>query len=116
MHFFTAMARLVARLSNSCSEPECILLVDEDARFRKLEADLLSNEGYSVLEASSAQEALNLAVSTRPIHLLIADFWFPTTDNAHLPRRFRELRPEVPVLMISGALPGGADSGLGSGG
>jgi two-component system cell cycle sensor histidine kinase/response regulator CckA len=82
-----------------------LLVVDDDPMVRDLEAQVLRLEGYTVLEAESAAEALRMAASTVTIHLLIADLMMPEADGLELTRRFRAVHPKTPVLMVSGSLP-----------
>ena len=72
---------------------------------RDLEAQLLRLEGYTVLEAEGAAEALRLAGEAVAIHLLITDFMMPEVDGLELTRRFRAANPQTPVLMVSGSFP-----------
>jgi DNA-binding response OmpR family regulator len=85
-------------------EPQTILVVDDDATVRSLEAQLLSSQGYNVLQADNGAEALRLA-DTATIHLLLTDFVMPDVDGLELTRKFRAVHPETPVLMVSGSLP-----------
>ena len=72
---------------------------------RDLETQILRLQGYTVLEAENAAEALRLAGETAAIHLLITDLLMPEVDGLELTRRFREVHPKTPVLMVSGSLP-----------
>jgi CheY-like chemotaxis protein len=92
----------VARISEP---PKTLLVVDDDPMIRNLETELLRGQGYTVLEAESAAEALHVAASTVAIHLLITDFSMPEVDGLELTHRFRAVRPKTPVLMVSGSLP-----------
>ena len=57
------------------SEPaKTLLVVDDDPMVRDVETQILRLQGYTVLEAESAAEALRLAGETAAIHLLITDF------------------------------------------
>jgi DNA-binding NtrC family response regulator len=88
------------------SEPvRTLLVVDDDPMVRELETQILGLEGYTVLQAESAAEALQVADQTPAIHLLITDFMMPELDGLELTRRFRSVHPETPVLMVSGSLP-----------
>jgi two-component system, cell cycle sensor histidine kinase and response regulator CckA len=88
------------------SEPaKTLLVVDDDAMVRNLETQILRLQGYTVLEAESAAEALRVAASTVAIHLLITDLMMPEVDGLELTRRFRVVHPKTPVLMVSGSLP-----------
>jgi len=84
-------------------DPQTVLVVDDDALIRSFEAELLSTEGYKVLQAQSAVEALRLA-GTETIHLLLTDFQMPDVDGLELAQRLRSVQPETPVLMVSGSL------------
>ena len=85
--------------------PRTVLVVDDDPMVRDLETQVLRVQGYKVLAAEGAAEALRLARETAAIHLLITDYWMPEVDGLELTRRFRAVHPETPVLMVSGSLP-----------
>jgi len=72
---------------------------------RDLETQILRGNGYLVLQAQDAAEALRLASETQTIHLLITDFAMPEIDGLELSHRFRAVHPRTPVLMVSGSLP-----------
>ena len=88
------------------SEPaRTLLVVDDNPLLRDVETQILRLQGYTVLEAESAAEALRVATSTVAIHLLITDLMMPEVDGLELTRRFRAVHPKTPVLMVSGSLP-----------
>ena len=88
------------------SEPtKTLLVVDDDPLVRDVETQVLRLQGYNVLEAENAAEALRLAREASAIHLLITDFSMPEVDGLELTRRFRKVHPKTPVLMVSGSLP-----------
>lgn len=90
----------------SASEPaKTLLVVDDEPTVRALEVEILRLQGYTVLEAESAAVALRLADKAATIDLLITDLMMPEVDGIQLTRLFREMRPETPVLMVSGSLP-----------
>jgi DNA-binding response OmpR family regulator len=92
--------------SETVSHPaETLLLVDDEPMVRDVEAQILRQQGYKVLEAASAAEALQLARESAPIHLLITDLSMPGVDGLELTRQFRTMHPETPMLMVSGSLP-----------
>src|ERR1022692_4885619 len=77
------------------SEPaRTLLVVDDDTMVRDLETQVLRLQGYTVLEAESAVEALRVAASTVRIHLLITDLMLAEVGGLELTRRFREVRPK----------------------
>ena len=99
-------ARSELPLAARISEPaRTVLVVDDEAMVRDLETEVLRLQGYNVLAAGSAAEALRMAASTATIHLLITDLMMPEVDGLELTRRFRVMHPNVPVLMVSGSLP-----------
>jgi two-component system cell cycle sensor histidine kinase/response regulator CckA len=79
--------------------------VDDEPMVRDLEAHVLRQEGYRVLEAKSAAEALRLAGENASIDLLVTDLLMSEVDGLELTRRFRALHPRTPVLVVSGSLP-----------
>jgi len=85
--------------------PKTVLVVDDDPMVRDVETEVLRVQGYKVLAAEGAAEALRLAGETATIHLLITDLVMPEIDGLELTRRFREMHPKTPVLMVSGSLP-----------
>jgi DNA-binding NtrC family response regulator len=88
------------------SEPaRTLLVVDDEPILRDVETEVLRLQGYTVLPAEGAAQALRLARAATAIHLLITDFSMPQVDGLELTRRFRAVHPKTPVLMVSGSLP-----------
>jgi DNA-binding response OmpR family regulator len=88
------------------SEPtKTLLVVDDDSMLRDLETTVLRLQGYTVLPAEGAVQALRLAREAAAVHLLITDFSMPEVDGLELTRQFRAMHPQAPVLMVSGSLP-----------
>jgi PAS domain S-box-containing protein len=82
---------------------EIILLVEDDQRVRKLAAEILSRQGYQVLEASNGGEALLLCEQQeRLIHLMLTDLLMPVMSGPELAQRLTPLRPGMKVLYMSG--------------
>ncbi|MBX9608480.1 MAG: PAS domain S-box protein, partial [Gammaproteobacteria bacterium] len=80
---------------------ETVLLVEDEATVRKLTRELLENDGYHVLEAADAEEALALALR-HDFDLLLTDVVMPRMKGPELAQRLREQRPSLPVLFMSG--------------
>ena len=78
------------------------LLVDDDEMVRMSTADMLIELGFSVLEASSAEDALKLVDSGQPFDLLITDHLMPGMTGVDLSHAVRARRPGTPVLIVSG--------------
>jgi len=90
-------------LDGKISKGKTLLVVDDEQEVRELMAQVLCQEGYHVLQADGAAEALRIATGAT-IHLLLTDFSMPGNDGLELTRRFRAVYPSVPVLMVSGSL------------
>jgi len=82
---------------------ETLLLVEDEDPVRSTLKRLLVRGGYTVLEAASGPEALHLAGHhSGPIHLLITDVVMPGMNGAELAEEMARLRPDTPVLFMSG--------------
>jgi CheY-like chemotaxis protein len=82
---------------------ETILVVDDEAGIRGLMRKILRREHYQVLEASSAEEALQMAAAhAGPIHMLLTDVMLPGMLGPELARKMYALDSSLKVLYISG--------------
>ncbi|NUO51142.1 MAG: PAS domain S-box protein [Polyangiaceae bacterium] len=82
---------------------ETILFVEDEAIVRTIGVRILQNGGYSVLEASSAGDALRIASEhTGRIHLLLTDVVMPHMSGVELARRLRAERRDLKVILTSG--------------
>ena len=80
-----------------------VLLVEDEPVVLRLARDLLAENGYRVLAASSGVDALSIAQrETETIHLLVTDVVMPEMSGPELADRMRKLRPGVRVLYMSG--------------
>jgi DNA-binding response OmpR family regulator len=83
----------------------CILLAEDDAEIRRLLTETLGREGFEVLAAENGQVALKHARNHfGRIDLLITDVEMPKVDGFDLQEQLRDERPDVKLLVISGAL------------
>jgi len=78
------------------------LLVDDEDAVRLSTAELLDDLGHQVLEAASVEEAMEIVQNGRPLDLVVTDHLMAGMTGSDLARGMRELRPAVPVLVISG--------------
>ncbi|WP_158221912.1 ATP-binding response regulator [Actibacterium pelagium] len=80
-----------------------VLLVEDEASVRAFAARALSMRGFTVLEAESAEQALDvLAVTTVPIDLFVTDVVMPGDDGPTWVRKARETYPDTRVVFMSG--------------
>jgi nitrogen-specific signal transduction histidine kinase len=80
-----------------------ILVVEDQPDVRNLAAKLLRREGYTVLEASSGDEALRLADEhDGPIDLLLSDVVMPGLSGREVAERLTRRRPGLRTLFMSG--------------
>ncbi len=79
-----------------------ILVVDDERVPRRLATRLLSEEGYRVLEAEAATEALDvLNQSPGRVDLLVLDVVMPGCDGVELGRKVMEQWPDQRILYMS---------------
>ena len=80
-----------------------ILIVEDEAPVRLFAARALENKGYSVVQADSAESALEfLENSDQSVDIAITDVVMPNMDGPTLIRRAHPLRPDMKVIFISG--------------
>ncbi|MBM4124637.1 MAG: response regulator, partial [Nitrospira sp.] len=82
---------------------ETILLVEDEETIRSLVNEVLRSQGYNVLEAREADEAVRISRQhAAPIHLLLTDVVMPGISGRELAERLAPVRPEMRVLYMSG--------------
>ncbi|MEC4889044.1 MAG: response regulator [Nitrospira sp.] len=80
-----------------------VLLVEDEAIVRDIAAQMLTMQGYQVLEAASGAEALQRAEAfAGPIHLLLTDVLMPGMNGRELADRLKTVRPNLSVVFMSG--------------
>ena len=80
-----------------------ILIVEDDPPLRQLVRRVLAQQGYVLLEARNAEEALHLVTERhQPIDLLITDVVLPHMDGFALSDRVKASCPQAKVLFVSG--------------
>jgi DNA-binding response OmpR family regulator len=91
-----------------------ILVVEDEEPIRVILQTALEMNGYRVLMAGDAEEAISLSSQySGPLDLLITDMLLPGVKGSDLVRHILPQRPGLNVLYISGYL--GADATLVSG-
>ena len=77
-----------------------ILVVDDEARMRKLVKDFLVKAGYVVLEAQDGNEAMEVFYANKDISLLILDVMMPHMDGWEVCREVRS-SSQIPIIMLT---------------
>jgi len=83
------------------SRIKTILIVDDEEALSNMLNDVLSEEGYQVLEANSAERALGILKSTN-VDLMISDIIMPGMGGFELVEKVNELYPEVKIQLVTG--------------
>lgn len=77
-----------------------ILVVDDEARMRKLVKDFLMIKGFSVTEAGDGEEAVDIFFKDKDIDLIILDVMMPKMDGWQVCRTIRQYS-RVPIIMLT---------------
>ena len=77
-----------------------ILVVDDEARMRKLLSDFLTAKGYEVVEAENGQVALDIFSADSAINLILLDVMMPVLDGWATLREIRKIS-QVPIIMLT---------------
>ena len=91
------------RTLTATSVEHTVLLAEDDGALRELIADVLSRNGYRVLDAATPGAALRvLREFHAPIDLLLSDIVLPGMKGPELAAAVASIRPEIRVLYMSG--------------
>jgi CheY-like chemotaxis protein len=78
-----------------------ILSVDDEPNILHTRQAILEAEGYAVLSAIDAEDALELFDAHPVIQLVLLDYAMPGMDGLTLAREIKKRRPRVPIFMVS---------------
>ncbi len=82
---------------------ETVLLVEDEEALRGPMRRGLEREGYTVLEAGNAREAIAICETFDGlIHIMVTDLVMPGMDGVELARHVESMRPDMKVLFTSG--------------
>ncbi len=82
--------------------PKTILVTDDNPEVRDLLGQVLRSQGYQVLSAENAEQALQIAERHHePIDLLLSDVMMPGLNGIELADRLQAARPRTGVLLVS---------------
>ena len=77
-----------------------VLVVDDEARMRKLVKDFLSVKGFTVLEAGDGEEAVDIFFEQKDIALILLDVMMPKMDGWEVVKTIRKYS-QVPIIMLT---------------
>lgn len=77
-----------------------VLVVDDEARMRKLVKDFLVKKDYKVIEAGDGEEAVELFFKNKDIALVILDVMMPKMNGWEVCREIRKYS-KVPIIMLT---------------
>lgn len=83
------------------SEPQHILVVDDEEPIREILSSMLTTAGFHVEQASSGAEALAKLNSSGEFELLLSDMMMAELDGIALLERSKEKFPDMPVIMVT---------------
>ncbi len=81
-------------------EDVTVLVVDDEARMRKLVCDFLEKHGYKTLEAEDGEQALDVFFDKKNIDLVILDVMMPKMDGWQVCKEIRQFS-KVPIIMLT---------------
>lgn len=91
-----------AKIRNSQWGSGHVLLVEDEEMVRAVSERALSRAGYHVTTAAQGEEGLEKFRQMETVDLIISDVVMPTMDGPTMVKEIRQLRPDLPVLFMSG--------------
>lgn len=88
-----------------------IMIVEDEFLIRMTLSEALADEGFTVVEAASATEAMEMLQAGPGIDLLLTDIQLPGGDGRQVARQAREVNPNIPVVYMTGR-PDGDDGSM----
>src|ERR687891_1530911 len=83
------------------AQAKTILVVDDEDKVRESVREVLSDEGYRVLDTADGTRVLELIAQEKP-GLVLLDIWMPQIDGIGLLKEIKSQEPETNVVMVSG--------------
>lgn len=77
-----------------------VMVVDDEARMRKLVRDFLTVKGFEVVEAEDGEQAVDIFFARKDIALIILDVMMPKMDGWQVCREVRQ-SSKVPIIMLT---------------
>jgi PAS domain S-box-containing protein len=99
----TAVANKQAAVEVISGKDEVILLADDNEQVREIMQEILQDFGYRVMSAENGKQALMMFIDhASEIKLALLDIVMPVMGGVEAAERLRELKPDLPILFLSG--------------
>jgi FixJ family two-component response regulator len=93
-------SRLTDESSSAAAKRGRVLIVDDESFFREAIDEILEEAGFRARSAEDGRSALE-AVQAPDLGAVVLDVRLPDIDGIQVLARIREMRPELPVIMLS---------------
>jgi len=80
-----------------------VLCVDDEKVGLQVRRLLLERSGYSVLTAQDGPSGIQV-FSEHPVEAVVLDFAMPGMDGGEVAAKMRQIKPDVPILLLSAYL------------
>ena len=77
-----------------------LLLVEDEPDLRLIVSEVLTDEGYEVLKASTGLEGLNIVKTEKP-DIVVADVMMPVMDGFTMAKEIRKFNSNIPILFLT---------------
>jgi CheY-like chemotaxis protein len=81
---------------------DLVLIVDDDRAIRDVLSALLKYDGFAVIVATTGEDAIALIEQRPDLAAILLDLTMPGMGGMEALRKIRVLRPQLPVLLMSG--------------
>ncbi len=97
-------AEVVEDITTDLTGSECILLVEDEDAVRTFSMRALTNKGYEVIAAESADVAWDMFQNNQVdrLDLMVTDVVMPGMDGPTLVEKVKEIKPDLKVIFMSG--------------
>ena len=90
-------------MGHSASRRPVVLIVEDDFLLRTDAADMIASDGFEVIEAASADEAIEILEARRDIAVVFTDIQMPgSMDGLKLACAVRKRWPPIKIVATSG--------------
>lgn len=96
-----AEASAVLRPSSLKRKRSLVLCIDDEASGLAIRKLVLEESGYEVVACLNGEEGLAM-FSALPVRIVVLDYAMPGLNGVRIAERMREIKPDVPIIMLSG--------------